>query len=193
VASRVKGTVQITTDNHRSYANHIRAFFGFDGVNYGTETKIFGEPDSLTEWQKRRKNGVPQIAKATREVVFGSPDLGTCTTAHIERVFLTVRQELTRFTRCTLAYSKDLRMHKLAVSLHFGLYNLVRKHRGLDGFTPAQAAGVEEKRWSFEDVVEMTDAYWRPKWEAKKQANAFEKRLAEDAAFQEAMMADDKI
>src|SRR6185436_19573654 len=56
VASRVRGPVQITTDNHRSYAKHIRAFFGFEGVNYGTETKIFGEPDSLTEWQKRRKN-----------------------------------------------------------------------------------------------------------------------------------------
>lgn len=166
VAKRVSGAVQITTDNHRSYARHIRAFFGFEGVNYGTETKIFGEPDSLTAWQKRRKNGVPRVAKATREVVFGSPDLGSCTTAHIERVFLSVRQELTRFTRCTLAYSKCLRMHKLAVSLHFGLYNLVRRHRGIDGLTPAQAAGVEENRWSFEDVVKMTEAYWRKKEEA---------------------------
>ena len=49
VAGRVRGPVQITTDNHRSYANHIRAFFNFEGVSYGTETKIFGEPDNLTE------------------------------------------------------------------------------------------------------------------------------------------------
>lgn len=170
VAKRVRGPVQITTDNHRSYAKHIRAFFGFEGVSYGTETKIFGEPDSLTEWQKRRKNGVPRVAKATREVVFGSPCMKTVTTAHIERVFLSVRQELTRFTRCTLAYSKDLRMHKLAVGLHFGVYNLVRRHSGIDGLTPAQAAGVEEKRWSWENIIDYTDAYFRQKEEAKFEA-----------------------
>jgi hypothetical protein len=39
---------------------------------------------------------------------------------------------MTRFTRLTPGYSKDLRMHKLAVHLHFGIYNLCRKHKGLD-------------------------------------------------------------
>lgn len=170
VAKRVSGPVQIATDNHRSYARHIRAFFGFEGTSYGTETKIFGEPDSLTEWQKRRKNGVPRVAKATREAVFGLPCLGTITTAHIERVFLSVRQELTRFTRSTLAYSKDLRMHKLSVSLHFGVYNLVRKHSGIDGLTPAQAAGIEEKRWSWEKVIDYTDEYFQQREEAKFEA-----------------------
>ena len=186
VASRVRGPVQITTDNHRSYERHIRAFFGFEGVKYGTETKIFGEPDNLTEWQKRRKNGVPQVAKAKREAIFGSPDLGSCTTAHIERVFLSVRQEVTRFTRCTLAYSKSLRMHKLATSLYFGIYNLCRKHSTL-GTTPAVAAGVEEKRWTLEDVVTMTDAYWQPKLAQLAAQKAFAKRLAEDKAFEIAL------
>ena len=139
-------------------------------MSYGTETKIFGEPDSLTEWQKRRKNGVPRVAKATREAVFGSPCLKTITTAHIERVFLSVRQELTRFTRQTLAYSKDLRMHALSVRLHFGVYNLVRRHSGIDGLTPAQAAGVEEKRWSWENVIDYTDEYFRQQENAKFEA-----------------------
>jgi hypothetical protein len=31
---------------HRSYAAHIRAYFGYEGVSYGTETKVFGEPNN---------------------------------------------------------------------------------------------------------------------------------------------------
>lgn len=175
VAKRVSGPVQIATDNHRSYARAIRASFGYEGYSYGTETKVFGEPDARwnpAEWAKQRKNGVAKVAKATREAVYGSPGLGSLTTSHIERCFLTVRQQLTRFTRQTLGYSKDIRMHRLAVSLHFGIYNLLRKHTGIGGKTPAQAAGVEANRWTLEDVVEMTEKFWAPKIEAEKQAKA---------------------
>ena len=111
-----------------------------------------------------------------------SPDLGTLTTCHIERVFLTVRQELKRFQRQGLGYSKDLEMHKLAVSLHFGIYNLVRKHHTL-GTTPAVAAGVEQEAWGLEDVIEsdgsLLEAYWKPKYEAAKAAQMAAKRAAE--------------
>ena len=58
-----------------------------------------------------------------------------------------MRQELKRFERKGLGYSKSLEMHKLAVALHFGVYNFVRKHHTL-GTTPAVAAGLEEKPWS---------------------------------------------
>jgi hypothetical protein len=97
-----------------------------------------------------------------RAAVVDSPDLESLTTSHIERAFLTVRQELKRFQRKGLGYSKSLEMHKLAVALHFGVYNFVRKHHTL-GTTPAVAAGLEEKPWSLEQVVEMTAAYWQRK------------------------------
>jgi hypothetical protein len=84
-----------------------------------------------------------------------------------------VRQELKRFQRKGLGYSKDLEMHKLAVALHFGIYNFVRKHTTL-GTTPAVAAGVELERWSLERVVEMTADYMRRKQDAE-----FEKAFAE--------------
>ncbi|HZJ15787.1 MAG TPA: hypothetical protein VFD27_12110, partial [Chthoniobacteraceae bacterium] len=35
--------------------------------------------------------------------------------------------------------------------------DLVRRHKGLDNHTPAQAAGIESKRWTLVDVVEMSD------------------------------------
>ena len=53
-------------------------------------------------------------------------------------------------------------MHKHAVAIHFGVYNFVRKHQTL-GTTPAVAAGLEEKAWDLEQVVEMTEAYWQRK------------------------------
>src|SRR5205823_14418079 len=86
--------------------------------------------------------------------------LESLTTSHIERAFLTVRQELKRFQRKGLGYSKDLETHKLAVALHFGVYNFVRKHTTL-GTTPAVAAGVELEPWGLEPAVERTAAYMR--------------------------------
>jgi hypothetical protein len=62
---------------------------------------------------------------------------------------------LKRFERKDLGYSKSLEMHKLAVALHFGVYNFVGRHHTL-GTTPTVAAGLEEKPWSLERVVEMT-------------------------------------
>jgi len=69
---------------------------------------------------------------------------------------------LKRFGRKTLGYSKDLETHKLAVALHFGVYNFVRNHHSL-GTTPSVAAGLEEKAWSLEKVVEMTADYMAAK------------------------------
>lgn len=164
LAKRVTGSPQITTDQFRNYKFAIRGAFG-DRCTYATETKEFVEawPHNV---ETKRKNGIPKIARAERKAVWGEPDLGTATTAHVERLFLTVRQELKRFQRLTLGYSKDLRMHKLATALHIGIYNLVRKHGGLDGQTPAQAAGVESERWTMKRVVEMTASYWQKKEEA---------------------------
>ena len=60
------------------------------------------------------------MVTAEREAVVGSPDLGSLTTSHIERAFLTVRQELKRYQRKGLGYSKDLETHKHAVALYLG-------------------------------------------------------------------------
>ena len=100
VKSRVKGPVQIATDNLPAYPFHIRTHFGYEGYSYGMETKIFGEPKLSDGTLARlgRNEGVRKMVTAEREAVVGSPDLESLTTSHIERVFLTVRQELKRFS-----------------------------------------------------------------------------------------------
>src|ERR1041385_8709052 len=164
VRARVKGPVQIATDNHRPYTFHIRNAFGYEGYSYGQETKIFGEPmmPDGTLARLGRNEGVRKMVTAERKALIGSPDLGSLTTSHIERAFLTVRQELKRFQRKGLGYSKTLEMHRAAVALHFGIYNFVRIHKTL-GTTPTVAAGVEIERWSLERVVDMTEDYLRRK------------------------------
>src|SRR5438445_383261 len=113
-----------------------------------------------------RNEGVRRMQTAERAAVVGSPDLESLTTSHVERAFLTIRQELKRFQRKGLGYSKDLETHKRAVALFLGVYNFVRKHHSL-GTTPAVAAGLEEKPWSLEHVVDMTAAYMRRKEDAR--------------------------
>lgn len=103
---------------------------------------------------------------STRQARIGEPNLATVTVSHVERLFLTVRQEVARFARQTLAYSKKLNMHTAAISMHLGIYNLCRKHTTL-GTTPAVAAGLEEKPWTLEQVVDLTDAYVRRMEDAK--------------------------
>src|SRR5438128_6912929 len=95
VSERVRRPVQIATDNLRAYPFHIREHFGYEGFSYGTETKIFGEPELLDGTLARlgRNEGVRKMVAADRKAVIGSPDLETLTTSHIERAFLTVRQE----------------------------------------------------------------------------------------------------
>src|SRR6266481_392003 len=139
--------------SNRPYAFHIRQHFGYEGYSYGTETKIFGEPKLPDGTLARlgRNEGVRKMQTAERKAVIGSPDLESLTTSHIERAFLTIRQELKRFQRKGLGYSKDLETHKLAVALHFGVYNFVRKHSTL-GTTPAVAAGIEIELWGLERV-----------------------------------------
>lgn len=190
VRERVKGAVQIATDNFKQYPWHIREAFGYEGFSYGMETKVFGEPEMIDGTLARlgKNEGVRKMLTAERKAVIGSPDLGSLTTSHIERVFLSVRQELKRFQRKGLGYSKDLETHRAAVALFLGVYNFVRKHKTL-GTSPAVAAGIEEKPWDLERVVRMTEAYWLPKIEADREAKALTKRVAEDAEFEKAFAA----
>lgn len=187
MASRVEGPAQYVTDSLTMYRPAMREYAEKDGSSYGTETKHYLNPENPEATPQRLRNRGTAFVKVTRDEVFGVPHLGTLTNSHVERLFLTVRQELARFGRLTLAYSKDIHYHTMAVALHIGLYNLCRRHKSLEGHTPAQAAGVELKRWSLDDVVALTESYWLPKYEAEAAQKAALKRLEEDAMFAEAI------
>jgi len=88
-------------------------------------------------------------------VIAGSPDVAHISTSLIERQNLTMRISMRRFTRLTNGFSKKVKNMKAAVSLHFAHYNFVRLHRTLR-VTPAMAAGVSDRLWSLEELVDRT-------------------------------------
>jgi hypothetical protein len=62
-----------------------------------------------------------------------------------------------RFTRLTNAFVKKVENLAAAVAVHFAHYNLVRLHKSLR-VTPAMAAGVTNRLWSLEELVERTSS-----------------------------------
>jgi hypothetical protein len=93
--------------------------------------------------------------KQEKAVIAGSPNKHHISTSIVERQNLSMRMSMRRFTRLTNAFSKKLENLEAAVALHFAHYNFVRTHRTLR-MTPAMAAGVSERLWSLEELVERT-------------------------------------
>ena len=88
-------------------------------------------------------------------MIAGNPDPAHISTSLIERQNLTARMSMRRFTRLTNAFSKKVENLRAAVSLHFAHYNFVRVHRSLR-VTPAMEAGVSDRLWSLDELVERT-------------------------------------
>lgn len=90
-------------------------------------------------------------------MVEGEPDPKHVSTSYVERSNLSIRMQNRRFTRLTNAFSKKLDNHIHALALYFAFYNFVRIHKTLK-VTPAMAAGITDRLWSLEDIVERIDA-----------------------------------
>ena len=67
-----------------------------------------------------------------------------------------MRMSMRRFTRLTNGFSKKVENLEHAVTLHFMYYNFVRIHKSLR-VTPAMEAGVTDRLWKIEDIVELLE------------------------------------
>lgn len=147
LGKRFSGQVQITTDGLGSY--RFAVAHGFEDVDYAMLVKHYGKDE----------DGRDVVIGFEKKRILGNPDMEKVSTSYIERANLTLRMGSRRFTRLTNAFSKKVENHVHAVSLHFMYYNFCRKHMTLKT-TPAVAAGVANKIWTIEDLVEMHDNYW---------------------------------
>ena len=95
----------------------------------------------------------PILINAIKERIIGLPDMKLASTSYVERQNLTVRMQMRRLTRLTNGFSKKLENLKAAYALHFAHYNFVRIHKTLR-MTPAMAAGVTDRLWSTEELIE---------------------------------------
>ncbi len=150
VASRLANRVQMTTDGHKAYLDAVEDAFGAD-IDYAQLIKLYGDaPGPGGRYSPADCTGI----KKTR--IEGKPDKAHISTSYVERANLTMRMSMRRFTRLTNAFSKKAENHAHMVALYTTWYNFVRQHKTLR-VAPAMAAGLSDKLWSMEDVVDLID------------------------------------
>jgi IS1 family transposase len=157
VASRLATRVQMTTDGHKAYLEAVEGAFGAD-IDYAQLIKMFGAtPDSSKgRYSPAECTGIKKVP------VEGKPDPKHISTSYVERQNLTMRMSMRRFTRLTNGFSKKLENHCHALALYFVFYNWMRIHKTLR-VTPAMAAGLTDRLWSWEDIIAVMDAQDEPK------------------------------
>ena len=69
----------------------------------------------------------------------------------------TTRMHIRRFTRLTNGFSKKFENHMWMVALYTAFYNFVKIHKTLR-VTPAMEAGLTDRVWTFEDIMDLIDA-----------------------------------
>jgi IS1 family transposase len=150
LASRLAHRVQLTTDGHKAYLQAIEDSFGSE-IDYAQLIKLYGN-----DVESEKRYSPAECTGAIKEIVQGNPDPAHISTSYVERQNLTMRMSMRRFTRLTNGFTKKIENHCHALALYFMLYNFVRIHKTLR-VTPAMEAGVTDKLWSMEDILNIID------------------------------------
>jgi len=130
----------------------VEEAFGAD-VDYAQLVKLYG---TAPEAARGRYNPAECIG-ARKEGITGQPDAAHISTSYVERVNLTMRMQMSRFTGLTNAFSKKFENHAHMVALYALWYNFVHQHK-TPRMSPAMAAGVSKRLWSMTDIAEMVEA-----------------------------------
>lgn len=148
LASRMASRIQLTSDGHKMYLQAVENAFAGD-VDYAMLQKIYGP---MPEGDQRRYSPAECIG-CEKRAIQGNPDAKHVSTSYVERQNLTMRMSMRRFTRLTNGFSKKVENLIASVALHYMHYNFSRPHLSLKGATPAQAAGVDARRWTVADII----------------------------------------
>lgn len=158
VAARLANRVQLTTDGQPMYLTAVERAFGYNKVDDAVLVKTYGQPTD-----DARRYRPPECTGAIKERIMGEPVDELISTSYVERVNLSMRMQMRRFTRLTNAFSKKAENHAHAVSLYSMFYNFCRVHQTLtkaaNGIltTPAMAAGLADHVWKVEEIVSALD------------------------------------
>ena len=150
---RLANRVQLSSDGHKAYLEAVEGAFGGD-IDYAQVIKLYGKAAGVDD--ERRYSPAVCTSMEQRRIE-GNPDMRLANTSYAERQNLTMRMSMRRFTRLTNAFSKKVENHAHAVALHFMHYNFCRIHLSLR-VTPAMQAGVTERLWKVDDIVDLVDA-----------------------------------
>ena len=146
LAWRLQNRIQLTTDGHSVYVKAVENAFQ-DNIDYAMLIKLYGAPR-----ENEARYSPADCIGCKSEVISGDPDPKHISTSYVERLNLTMRMQIRRFTRLTNAFSKKLQNHVAAIALHYMHYNYCRIHQTLR-VTPAMAAGLADHVWDLSELV----------------------------------------
>lgn len=151
LSTRINSVTTLSTNGLNYYPDAISEAFG-DCVHYGQGIKTFNqEPANEARYSPAKRTSCKKKA-----VIGGQRgrDLGT---SIIERSNLTLRSQNKRFARLTLGHSKKIANHEYSIAIYWAYYNWCRPHGSFEGSTPAQAAGLADRRWTLEHLIGLIE------------------------------------
>jgi IS1 family transposase len=154
--SRLAHRIQLTTDGFKPFVDAVDVTFGCD-IDYAMLVKVYAENQidhGAPAW-----HGPARFLSAVPTPIMGHPDERHISTSFIERQNLTMRMQMKRFARLTLAHSKKLQNLKAHVAMHFAWYNFVRVHSTIR-VTPAMEAGLADHPWTFSELLQTATGTW---------------------------------
>ena len=156
LAGRLANRVQLTTDGLQSYVDAVEEAFGAE-VDYGQLVKTFGgRTYSRLPFREQHKYSPGPVASSAKTIIMGRPDKKYISTSLVERLNMTVRMSMRRYTRLTNGFSKKYSRHWAMAALFWTWYNFCRRH-GTVGQTPAQNAGLVNQRYDAEWILDRAD------------------------------------
>jgi len=140
---------QVTTDGFVPYREAVVLSLGVQRVNFAQLIKTYqNNPDVETETRYS-----PAVCTGTIKLpIFGNPDMRKVSTSHVERMNLSTRMQMRRYTRLTNAFSKKWEKHYAALALWIAYYNFCRIHRSMR-VTPAMQAGITDHVWDLPELI----------------------------------------
>lgn len=148
LAGRLSTRIQLSADGLKVYVEAVEnAFAG--NIDYAQLIKVYGP---ATKQEKRYSPA--KFVEAKHAKINGNPDEKHISTSYVERQNLTM--SMRRFTQLTNSFSKKLKNHMHAISLHYMYYNFSRIHKRLR-VSPAMEVGITDHLWTFEEIAKLAD------------------------------------
>ncbi|MCE9543987.1 MAG: transposase [Planctomycetia bacterium] len=141
------GQCQVTSDGLGLYTLRVPFHMG-SRASFAQLVKTYSSSQTETRYSPAT---IMSAEKVTR---FGQPDEEKISTSYAERLNLSLRMHVRRYTRLTNAHSKTARHHAAMTALFIGFYNFVRPNMALGKkVTPAMAAGLTGHVWTIRELL----------------------------------------
>jgi len=141
------GRCQVTSDGLKLYTHNVPYHLG-SRCDFAQLVKNYAQTTTQGRYSP------PTIISADKTVRFGEPDEDKISTSYSERLNLSVRMHVRRFTRLTNAHSKSQAHHAAMTNIFVAWYNFARPNMALGKkVSPAMAAGLAEKVWTIKELL----------------------------------------